>query len=79
MDAFGDDPRNVDIGFAGGPEISLRLRQAAYDALRGALGSDRAERWHGVDADGAEVTLDLSQVVYVRLDTSERLAGFRGA
>jgi hypothetical protein len=76
MEVFGADPRNVDIGFAGGSGISLRLREGAYHALRDALGSDRAERWHGVDADGAEVTLDLSQVVYVRLDTEEQRVGF---
>jgi hypothetical protein len=79
MDAFGEAPRGVDIGFAGGQAIGLRLREGSYNALRDALGSDRAERWHGIDADGAEVTLDLSQVVYIRLDTSERRAGFRGA
>jgi hypothetical protein len=79
MDSFGDGPRSLDVGFTGGGSISLRLREAAYSALRDALGSDRAERWHGIDADGAEVTLDLSQVVYVRLDTQEKRAGFRGA
>ena len=79
MQSFGANPRTVDIGFSGGQAIGLRLREGQYNALRDALGSDRAERWHGLDADGAEVTLDLSQVVYVRLDTSERRAGFRGA
>jgi hypothetical protein len=78
MESFGDSPRSLDIGFVGSGSISLRLREGAYKALRDALGSDRAERWHGIDADGAEVTLDLSQVVYVRLDTQEKRAGFRG-
>jgi hypothetical protein len=79
MDAYGEGPRSVDVGFAGGQAISLRLREAAYDALRDALGSDHGERWHQVEADGAAVVLDLAQVVYVRLDTQERRAGFRGA
>ena len=79
MDAYGESPRSVDVGFAGGSAISLRLHEQAYRALRDALGSDRAERWHTVEADGADVVLDLAQVVYVRLDTQERRAGFRGA
>jgi hypothetical protein len=79
MDAYGEGPRSVDIGFAGGQAISLRLHENVYRTLRDALGSDRAERWHAIEADGADVTLDLSQIVYVRLDTQERRAGFRGA
>jgi hypothetical protein len=79
MDAFGEGPRGVDVGFAGGQAIALRLHEGAYNAVREALRSDHGERWHGIDADGAEVLLDLSQVVYVRLDTQEKRAGFRGA
>jgi hypothetical protein len=79
MDAFGEAPRSVDIGFSGGQAIGLRLREQAYRSLRDALGGDGASRWHTVEADGANVDLDLSQVVYVRLDTQERRAGFRGA
>jgi hypothetical protein len=76
MRSFGDNPRTVDIGFSGGQGVSVRLDEATYNALRGALGSDRADRWHALDADGAEVVLDLSQVVFVRVDTSEKRAGF---
>ena len=79
MDTYGEGPRSVDVGFSGGQAISLRLHEGVYLALRDALGSDRAERWQAIEADGADVTLDLSQVVYVRLDTQERRAGFRGA
>jgi hypothetical protein len=79
MDSYGEGPRSVDVGFAGGQAIALRLREAQYDALRDSLGSDSSERWHRIEADGADVTLDLSQVVYIRLDTQERRAGFRGA
>ena len=79
MEAFGEGPREVILGFAGGQAIALRVREPAYRALRDALSSDRADRWHEVDADGADVAVDLSQIVYVRLDTQERRAGFRGA
>ncbi len=76
---FGEGPRAVDVGFASGQAISLRLREDAYKALRDALESDRSERWHEVEADGASVAIDLSQVLYVRLDTQEQRVGFRGA
>jgi hypothetical protein len=79
MQSFGDSPRTVDIGFSGGQGVSLRLDEATYDALRAALGSDRGERWHALDAEGAEVVLDLAQVVFVRLDTQEKRAGFGGS
>jgi hypothetical protein len=78
MDGYGEGPRSVDIGFSGGQAISLRLREDAYRALRDALGGG-GDRWQAIEADGADVTLDLSQVVYIRLDTQERRAGFRGA
>ena len=79
MEAFGDSPRRVDIGFAVGQALSIRLRAEAYDKLRAALGSDRSERWHELHSEEAEVLVDLSQVVYVRLDTQEQRVGFRGA
>ncbi|MEA2398113.1 MAG: hypothetical protein QOK25_1669 [Thermoleophilaceae bacterium] len=76
---YGDGPRRVDIGFAGGQAIAARLREDAYKALRKALDSDRAERWHELRSEDAELAIDLSQVVYVRLDAGEQRVGFRGA
>ena len=78
MESFGDSPRSVDVGFSGGQGISMRLDEGAYNALRDALRSDRSDRWHALDAEGAEIVLDLSQVVFVRLDTQEKRAGFGG-
>ena len=66
--------RRVDIGFHAGGVVSLRLQQDAYDALRKAMGTD--ERWHEVESEDATVTLDLSQVIYVRLDTESGRVGF---
>ena len=79
MERFGDSQRRVDIGFGVGQSLSVRLREEAYDKLRAALGSDRSERWHELHTEEAEIVLDLSQVVYVRLDTQEQRVGFRGA
>ena len=66
--------RRVDIGFHAGGVLSLRLEQDAYDALRKAMGGD--ERWHEVASEDATVTLDLTQVIYVRLDTESGRVGF---
>jgi hypothetical protein len=78
MDSYGDSPRRVDIGFAVGQALSVRLREDAYRKLRDALASDRSERWHELVSEDAEIIVDLSSVVFVRLDTQEKRAGFSG-
>jgi RNA binding exosome subunit len=78
MDTYGDSPRRVDIGFAVGQAVSVRLREDAYRKLREALRSDRSERWHELVSEDAEIAVDLSSVVFVRLDTQEKRAGFSG-
>ena len=79
MDSYGDGARRVDIGFGVGQALTVRLREDAYKKLRKALESDRGERWHELGAEEAEIFVDLSQVVFVRLDTQEQRVGFRGA
>ena len=66
--------RRVDIGFPAGPVLSLRLQQDAYESLRKSL--DGSERWHELESEDATVTLDLSKVIYVRLDTESGRVGF---
>ena len=68
--------RRVDVGFAGGQVLALRMAQEPYDALRAALRDDSAARWHVAETEDSDVTLDLSQVVYVRLDTEHHKVGF---
>jgi hypothetical protein len=77
MEASGK-PRRVDIGFSGGQAFPIRLGEDEYRSLREALESDRSERWHKLTSEDAEVLVDLSQVVYVRLDTEQRGVGFSG-
>lgn len=66
--------RRVDIGFQAGSNLSLRLPEDGYAALRAAMGG--SERWHELESEDATVTIDLSQVIYVRLDTERDRVGF---
>jgi hypothetical protein len=71
------DPRTrVDIGFQGGQVLSVRVRQQAYDALSKALTKGSSDRWHELETEDSNVALDLSQIVYVRVDTEHQKVGF---
>ena len=76
MSATDDKPRRVDIGFTGGQVLSLRLAREPYDSLRRALERAEGEGWHEVGTEDSDVTLDLREVVYVRLDTEQHRVGF---
>jgi hypothetical protein len=71
-----EEHRRIDIGFQGGQVLPARVKQAAYDGLRKALEDSPADTWHVLDTQDSEVALDLSQVVYVRLDTEDQRVGF---
>ena len=68
--------KRADIGFQGGQVLAVRVSKDAYDGLRSALADERAERWHELKTQDSDVSLDLSQVVYVRLDTEDQRVGF---
>ena len=71
-----DQSRRIDIGFQGGQVLPARVKQAAYDGLREALGDERAERWYELETVDSKLSVDLSQVVYVRIDTEAQHVGF---
>jgi hypothetical protein len=71
-----DTPRRIDIGFQGGQVLSVRVSQDAHDAFRKALSDSAADRWFELQTQDSDVHIDLSQVVYVRLDTDEHRVGF---
>ena len=66
----------VDIGFVGGQVLALRITGDEYTSLRKALDDDRSSRWHEVKTQDSEVSIDLSQVLYIRLDTEDHKVGF---
>jgi hypothetical protein len=76
MAANDDSPRRVDVGFAGGQELSVRLRKQAYEGLIKALEDGKSERWHDLTSEDSDIAVDLAQIVYVRLDTEQHRVGF---
>jgi hypothetical protein len=71
-----EPPHRIDIGFQGGQVLPCRVSRDAYDGLRKALGDPNADRWYELATQDSEVALDLSQIVYVRLDTEGQKVGF---
>jgi hypothetical protein len=71
-----DKARRVDVGFAGGQVLALRMKRGVYDGLRKALEPAERAGWHELETEDSQVAVDLAQVVYVRLDTEEHKVGF---
>jgi len=71
-----DTPRRIDIGFQGGQSLPVRVAQEVFDALRKALADSGSDRWFELTTQDSDVYVDLSQVVYVRLDTEDHRVGF---
>ena len=71
-----DDTRRIDIGFQGGPVLPARVKESSYQDLHKALAKDRGDRWFELETVDSKISVDLSQVVYVRIDTEEQRVGF---
>jgi hypothetical protein len=66
--------RRAAIGFQGGQVLSLRLSEEGLTELRKALSNGAG--WREVEATDGAVVLDLSQVVYLRVESDENRVGF---
>ncbi|MBA2629755.1 MAG: hypothetical protein H0U84_01860 [Thermoleophilaceae bacterium] len=71
-----DDVRKIDIAFHGGHILSARVAGEDFQKLRAALGDERADRWFELRTQDSEISVDLSKVVYVRLDADAQHVGF---
>ena len=71
-----DRPNRVDIGFQGGQSLAVRVADEPLKGLRDALADEGADRWHELKTEDSDVSLDLSQIVYVRVETEEHRVGF---
>ena len=69
-----DERVKVDIGFTGGQVLALRIDPSNFEELRKAVEGER--RFYDLDAGDSNVTLDLSQVVYLRVETEDHRVGF---
>jgi hypothetical protein len=71
-----EQSRRIDIGFQGGQVLPARVTQAVYDGLSGVLTDERSQRWFELETVDSKISIDLSQVVYVRIDTEAQHVGF---
>jgi hypothetical protein len=68
--------RRAAIGFQGGQVLSLRISEENLSELRQALANGSNGGWREVEAADGAVVLDLSQVVYLRVESDEHRVGF---
>jgi hypothetical protein len=68
-----DKQLRVSIGLDSAPPLAIRLTQPQLDALRQALS---AGGWTDVEAEDADVHLNLDKVVFVRVDKDDQKVGF---
>ena len=71
-----EESRRIDIGFQGGQVLPARVTQAVYDGLTSALTDERSQRWFELETVDSKISVDLAQVVYVRIDTEAQHVGF---
>jgi hypothetical protein len=68
--------QRVEVGFAGGQAITLRMPQRAYDGFRKDV--QRGGGWTEVESVDGVVSINLDAVVFMKLDTGEHRVGFSG-
>jgi hypothetical protein len=64
----------VEIGFDGGQVIATRVDAKGLEALRKA--AESGEGWHTVSGEEGEVTLNVSEIVFIRTASPEQRVGF---
>ena len=69
-----DERVKVDIGFTGGQVLAPRIDRGNFDGLRQAVGGGK--RFYDLGAGDSDGTPDLSQVVYLRVETEDHRVGF---
>jgi hypothetical protein len=66
----------IEIGFAGGQVVAVRLDEDKFKELRKSL--DNADGWADVETEDGAIALDLRQVVFIRGAPGEHRIGFTG-
>ena len=71
------DAKRVEIGFDGGQVVSVRLDDAGFNELRGAV--EQGGRLHDLTTEEGTFALDLRKVVFVRAAGGSHSIGFSNA
>jgi hypothetical protein len=76
-----DEMKRIEVGFAGGQVMSARLEGGELEALRKAVAStdklsSEAAGWYDLTAEDGAISLDLRQVVFVRVAGAPHTIGF---
>lgn len=66
--------KRISIGFQGGQTLPARTSAKELASLEKAL--ERENGWHSIECEDATVRVQLSQVVFVRVDSDEPRVGF---
>jgi hypothetical protein len=69
-----DEMKRIEVGFAGGQVMSARVTGNTLKDLRKAV--ERREGWHDLDAEDGPVSLDTTQVVFLRTAAAAHTVGF---
>ncbi len=78
-----EEMKRVEIGFGGGQVMSARLEAKHLEALRAVLAStdklaSEAASWYELESEDGAISLDLRQVVFVRVAAAPHTIGFSG-
>jgi hypothetical protein len=69
--------KRVSIGFGGGQVAAVRLSNEELERLRSSLQGDGA--WLDLASDDGDFSLDVRQVVFVKVEGAATTIGFSGA
>jgi len=66
----------IEIGFAGGQVVAVRMSDEKVADLRKQL--DKGDGWTDIETEDGAIALDLGQVVFLRGAPGEHRIGFTG-
>jgi hypothetical protein len=69
-----DEMKRIEVGFAGGQVMSARVTGDTLKDLRQAV--ERRQGWHDLDAEDGPVSVDTTQVVFLRTAAAAHTIGF---
>ena len=68
------EAQRIEIGFAGGQVVTVRLEKKALDDFHKAVA--KGEGWHDLHTEDGVIALYLGKVAFVRVDSGGHRVGF---